>query len=220
MQQAIQLINIAPQVANNIGTFLTERFPELLDEGSTVRRSLDSIAATIQSRGGELLNTALTSAASLVNVLMLFVIVPVVAVYLLIDWDRGMARIDELLPRDYAPVIRRLASDIDATLSSFIRGMGTVCLILGIFYAVSLALVGLQFGLSRRTHSRREFDTLLFEREQLPRDFALLDQLFVFQAGEQLGIRRGLARRLVGRTARGRQSHLGILQFAGLGFEQ
>lgn len=147
VQQAIQLINIAPQVANNVGSFLTERFPELLDETSTVRRSLDNIAATIQSRGGELLNTALTSAASLVNVLMLFVIVPVVAVYLLIDWDNGMARIDDLLPRDYAPTIRQLASDIDATLSAFIRGMGTVCLILGVFYAISLALIGLQFGL-------------------------------------------------------------------------
>ncbi|HMB14031.1 MAG TPA: AI-2E family transporter, partial [Roseovarius sp.] len=47
----------------------------------------------------------------------------------------------------HAPVIRRLAGQIDATLASFIRGMGTVCLILGTYYAVTLMLVGLQFGL-------------------------------------------------------------------------
>ena len=84
---------------------------------------------------------------SFVNMLMLVVIVPVVSVYLLLDWDRMIANIDELLPRDHAPVVRQLASEIDRTLSSFVRGMGTVCLILGIYYAGALMLVGLQFGL-------------------------------------------------------------------------
>ncbi|WP_372834497.1 AI-2E family transporter, partial [Puniceibacterium confluentis] len=98
-------------------------------------------------RGGELLNTALSSAASILNIVVLFIIVPVVAVYLLLDWDRMVARIDELLPRDHAPTIRQLASEIDNTLASFIRGMGTVCLILGTYYALALMLVGLQFGL-------------------------------------------------------------------------
>ena len=78
---------------------------------------------------------------------MLFVIVPVVAVYLLLDWDRMIERIDALLPRDHAPVIRRLAGEVDKTLAAFIRGMGTVCIILGAYYAISLMLVGLQFGL-------------------------------------------------------------------------
>ena len=44
-------------------------------------------------------------------------------------------------------MIRRLAGQIDRTLAAFIRGMGTVCLILGTYYAVALMLVGLQFGL-------------------------------------------------------------------------
>ena len=58
-----------------------------------------------------------------------------------------VASIDRMLPRDHAPTIRRLASEIDGTLSSFVRGMGTVCLILGTYYAIALMLVGLQFGL-------------------------------------------------------------------------
>jgi predicted PurR-regulated permease PerM len=44
-------------------------------------------------------------------------------------------------------VVRRLAGEIDAALASFIRGQGTVCLILGVYYAAALMLVGLQFGL-------------------------------------------------------------------------
>lgn len=147
VQQAVQLFNAAPEIAQNVGTFLAERFPSLLDDDSTVRKSLDALGQTISERGGALLNSALTSAASLLNILVLFVIVPVVAVYMLLDWDRMVARIDRLLPRDHAPTIRHLAKQIDATLAGFIRGMGTVCLILGAYYAVALMLVGLQFGL-------------------------------------------------------------------------
>ncbi|MBW4707573.1 AI-2E family transporter [Roseobacter sp. YSTF-M11] len=145
--QALQLFNVAPDYAKSVTSFLTERFPSLLDEGSTLRQSINSVGETVKSRGAEVLETALSSVASLLNVVVLLVVVPVVSVYLLLDWDRMVARIDELLPRDHADTIRELAQEIDATLASFIRGMGTVCLILGSYYAIALMLVGLQFGL-------------------------------------------------------------------------
>mgnify|MGYP001792011773 CR=1 FL=1 len=145
--QALQLVNVAPEYAKSITAFLTERFPSLLDASSTLRQSISSLGETIQSRGAQLLETALSSVASILNVVVLLVIVPVVSVYLLLDWDRMVARIDDLLPRDHAETIRHLARDIDATLASFIRGMGTVCLILGTYYAIALMIVGLQFGL-------------------------------------------------------------------------
>lgn len=147
VNQTIALFDTAPKVLQELQAFLTSKFPELLDQDSTLRQSLTAVGETIQSKGGEFLQTALTSVGSLINVVMLFVIVPVVAFYLLYDWDRMIARIDDLLPRDHAPVVRKLASDIDHTLASFIRGMGTVCLILGSYYAIALMLVGLQFGL-------------------------------------------------------------------------
>jgi len=147
VQQSIALFNIAPQLAQDLQSFLTERFPQLMDADSTLRHSLLTVGEKIQERGGELLNVALTGAYSIINLVLLFVIVPVVAIYLLYDWDRMIAKIDELLPRDHAPIIRQLVGEIDATLAAFIRGMGTVCLILGTYYAVALMLVGLQFGL-------------------------------------------------------------------------
>ena len=147
IKQLAQFINTVPEIARNFGTFLTGRFPQLLDEGSTLRQSIDAIGQTVQDRGGALLESALASAAGIINLVVLIVIVPVVAVYLLLDWDRMVERIDELLPRDHAPVIRRLASEIDQTLAGFVRGMGTVCLALGTYYAIALMLVGLNFGL-------------------------------------------------------------------------
>jgi len=147
VQQLIELVNTAPQFVRDFSASLTERFPGLLDSESRVSKSLASIGETIQAKGGDLLNSVLNSAAGFVNVIVLIVLVPVITFYLLMDWDRMVAQIDSLLPRDHAPVVRKLASDIDATLASFIRGQGTVVLILGTYYALALMLVGLQFGL-------------------------------------------------------------------------
>ena len=147
VEQAVALVNVAPEAARNLQAFLTERFPALQDESSVIRQSLIELGQNIQSKGGALVEGIFSSALGVLNVLLLVFIVPVVAFYLLLDWDRMIARVDDLLPRDHAPVIRQLAADIDHTLASFIRGQGTVMLILGIFYAVALMLAGLPFGL-------------------------------------------------------------------------
>lgn len=146
VQQATALIAAAPDLFQSLQAFLTERFPALMDANSTIRQSLQSIGTTIEAKGAEVLNSVLSSAMSVLNIAILLVIVPVVAFYLLLDWDNMVARIDELLPRDHAPVIRKLAKQVDTTLAAFIRGQGTVCLILGTYYAVALMLAGLQFG--------------------------------------------------------------------------
>ncbi|HBZ42779.1 MAG TPA: AI-2E family transporter [Maritimibacter sp.] len=147
VSQAAQLVNTAPEIFARLKTVTIEMFPGIVDEDSVIRQSFDQIGATVKERGGELLDTLFSSAMGVINVVLLIVIVPVVTFYLLWDWDRMVAAIDDLLPRDHAPVIRDLASKIDDTLAGFIRGQGTVCLILGSFYAVALMLIGLQFGL-------------------------------------------------------------------------
>lgn len=146
VRQTIELFQALPQFVQQFEDGLTERFPELLNPESQMRRSLNALGDTLQSRGAELVETLLSSALNLLNIIVLLVLVPVITFYLLLDWDRMVARIDGLLPRDHAPTVRKLARDIDATLSSFIRGQGTVCLIMGVFYAVGLMVVGLNFG--------------------------------------------------------------------------
>ena len=140
-------VDTAPTVLRDLDKWLTDTFPALAQNDITLSGSLKNVASTVQSKGGDFLNGILSSAMSLINVIVLLVVVPVVAVYLLYDWDNMVAEIDSLLPRDHLGQIRSIATEIDKTLASFIRGQGTVCLILGIFYAVGLMLVGLQFGL-------------------------------------------------------------------------
>jgi len=147
VQQTLQLIETAPALFDRLQTVLTDRFPDLINEGSTIRTQLLAIGEAIQSKGGELFNGVLASALGLINVMVLLVVVPVVAFYLLLDWDNMTAKIDEMLPRDHVGTLRELAAKIDSTLASFIRGQGTVCLVLGSYYAIALMLAGLNFGL-------------------------------------------------------------------------
>ena len=69
------------------------------------------------------------------------------AFYLLLDWDRMVEKVDEWVPRDHVGTVRHLARQIDATIAGFVRGQGSVCIILGLIYAVGLSIVGLNFGL-------------------------------------------------------------------------
>ena len=147
VEQAIALFNTAPAISAKLWGFLTTRFPDLLDNSSSIRQSLTGLGETIQSRGGDLMNGLASSLNSLVNILVLIVVVPVVSFYLLLDWDNLVTKIDELVPRDHVNNVRRLGREIDATLASFIRGQGTVCFIQGLYYASALMLAGLNYGI-------------------------------------------------------------------------
>jgi predicted PurR-regulated permease PerM len=147
INQAVALVNAAPEIARRLQGFLLEKFPQLADSTSTMRQALADIGATVQSKGGELVNAVFSSALGVVSAVVFLLVVPVVAFYMLLDWDHMIERIDSLLPRDHAPVIRRLAREIDAVLAGFVRGQVSVCLLLGLYYSVALMLAGLQFGL-------------------------------------------------------------------------
>ncbi len=145
--QAVALVEAAPEALTQVRQFLQARFPDILDEGSALRQGLAGAGEAIQSRGLAVAEGVLSSARGLLGVVIFLVVAPVVAFYLLLDWPRLLAAIEGLLPRDHAPVIRRLAVDIDKAVAGFVRGQITVCLILAVWYATALGLVGLQFGL-------------------------------------------------------------------------
>lgn len=117
--------------------------PALDDLGTMVSNRLGGILGFT----GDALQGVLSGGAAVANLLSLLFITPVVTFYLLRDWDILVARIDTLLPRDHADVIRSQMLAIDTTLAGFIRGQASVCLVLGLYYAAGLMLVGLPFGL-------------------------------------------------------------------------
>jgi len=145
--QARALAEQAPTIVTTASDALSARFPDLVLDDSAFRQLTAQLGDWARTQGTEVLSRVLTSARSLLGVLLLLVVVPVVTVYMLLDWPRMLDALDALLPRRQAPTIRRLISEIDRSVAAYIRGMGTVCLGMAAYYGIGLMAVGLQFGL-------------------------------------------------------------------------
>ena len=146
IRQATALIDTAPEMMAQAHGFVAARFPELLPEGGTIGTALSDLGKAMGDQWSNVAQTLMSSLGGVISAVAILVIVPVVAFYLLLDWDRMVDQIDRLLPREHAPVLRRLASEIDKALSGFLRGQGLVILILGTWYSIALMIVGLPFG--------------------------------------------------------------------------
>ena len=112
-----------------------------------LREAAGGYAGDVVGWLGGLLGGLFSGGVAVLNVVSLIVIMPVVAFYLLRDWDRIVAALDALLPREAAGTLRQQLREIDTRLSGFVRGQALVCLALGTWYAVGLSLVALDFGL-------------------------------------------------------------------------
>ena len=113
-------------------------------------RLLALIKAHMDSVGGvasTVLGTVSRSSLGIVMWLTNLVLIPVVAFYLLRDWDRLVATIDHMLPRSIQPTVAYLARESDKILGAFVRGQLLVMLVLGVFYAAGLTVTGLSVGL-------------------------------------------------------------------------
>jgi len=74
------------------------------------------------------------------------VLIPVALFYLLMDWDRFVARVLELVPPHLRGGFDSFTEEADAVLGQYLRGQLLVMLIMAVFYAVGLALFGLDLA--------------------------------------------------------------------------
>ena len=109
------------------------------DVGELVKQATGGMAVFMRSlwSGGQ----------ALLSIVSLLVVTPVVAFYLLWDWNRMIATIEGWLPRRQAPTIRALAVEINAAIAGFLRGQTGICLILASLYAIGYTVIGLNYGL-------------------------------------------------------------------------
>ncbi len=128
-------------VVRHIAEVLPPEQVQKLQDGAT------SMLGDVASWSVSFVRGLLTGSLALINVLSLLVITPVVAFYLLRDWDRMVETVDGWLPRAHRDVIHDRMREIDETLAGFVRGQASVCLVLGAFYAIGLSVIGLDLGL-------------------------------------------------------------------------
>jgi predicted PurR-regulated permease PerM len=163
----VTLVILVPIVVDQLGRFagdlpgiiqtLTQRFDALAPQwmkdalaqsGADVQGSVTQFAGKAAEWILSVLKTVLSGGLALVNLVSLLVVTPIVTFYLLVDWDDMVDTVDGWVPREHLQTVRALGRDINAAMAGFIRGQGTVCLLLGFFYAVALSFAGLKFGLA------------------------------------------------------------------------
>jgi predicted PurR-regulated permease PerM len=112
-----------------------------------LERTSQALADNWASLAGAVAGSIWSQGLALFNFLSLILVTPLVVFYVLMDWYPMLSKLDSWLPRDHAPAIRRLAHDINGAVSAFIRGQGTVCLVLAFYYSITLSAAGLRYGL-------------------------------------------------------------------------
>ena len=112
-----------------------------------VRNAAVGFAGEAAAWAGGVLRQFWSGGLALFNVVSLLFITPIVAFYLLRDWDNMIDRIDEMLPRDGLKDIREQLVLVDQSIAGFVRGQATVAMTLGIIYGIGWSVAGLEFGL-------------------------------------------------------------------------
>lgn len=163
----LAIMVLAPYVQSNVSSFI-ERLPQYVQsarENWLPRLNLlwdrlppeiaERLRAAVAENGGSadiakaavnLVKGVLTSITSLAGLLSVLFITPVVSFYLLRDYDRLVEKIDSWLPQRHAGTVRQLAGRMDANVAGLVRGQTLVCLMEGVFYAVTLSVVGLDLA--------------------------------------------------------------------------
>ncbi|MET0742724.1 MAG: AI-2E family transporter [Microvirga sp.] len=118
--------------------------------GSSALSEMQTSVGNLISQGvawiGAFITSLWSGGQALIGIASLLVVTPVVAFYMLIDWDRMVDTVDSWLPMRNRETIRAIARDVDRAIAGFVRGQALVCVILGTFYAVGLTIIGLNFG--------------------------------------------------------------------------
>lgn len=151
--QFMGLMRAMPEYVRDLRSAFGPQIDRLLDSISTpqnadeAREAMSKASGTIFEVGQNFITSLFASGMAIVNGVALLLLTPVVAFYLLRDYDNIVAHIDRLLPRDHAATIREQVRLMDDTISGYLRGQVNVCLLLAVYYAIGLSLAGLKYGI-------------------------------------------------------------------------
>jgi predicted PurR-regulated permease PerM len=127
-------------------SLLAQRFGRTIDV-EELAGSVGGVLGSVGSWLSSISRSLLSGGMAVFGAISAVFLAPIIAFYLLLDWDRMVATVDGWIPHAQRNTVRDLFRRIDRALAGFIRGQSFVCLFLGTWYAIGLALVGLNFGL-------------------------------------------------------------------------
>src|SRR5216684_316035 len=135
----VLIVLTAPIIVGELAYFV-EKFPLY------VRQSVGELTTLATGWLGTFLRSVWSGGQALIAVFSLAVVTPIVACYLIYDWSKMIAVVDHWVPPARRDTVRALAREVDDTIGGFVRGQGALCLVLSLFYAAALSLIGLNHG--------------------------------------------------------------------------
>ncbi|MDP2143236.1 MAG: AI-2E family transporter [Gallionella sp.] len=120
---------------------------ELKWDSAAVKNALMNHWQSAGGVAGKLLPWLGDSGGALVALLANLVLIPVAMFYFLRDWEVMVARLDELVPRQWHAKVSEIFTEVDRVLAEFLRGQLSVMLLISVYYVLTLWLVGLEFAL-------------------------------------------------------------------------
>lgn len=155
---ASDVATVASELPSKIAALMASADPWLTAHGVKVPHTTtewmerlganaNAVASSMLAPAGGILSAVVSGGFSLAGSVVAALVVPVLAVYLLNDFDRITAAIRGHLPRRYRRVITEYAKEIDAALSHFLRGQLTVMGIMAVLYGTAYAVLGVRLAL-------------------------------------------------------------------------
>ena len=118
-----------------------------LDIASIKAVMLKYLNANYEEALGSLLSSLKLGGSVALTLLGNAVLIPVALFYLLMDWDKFVERLLELVPPSTRQAFDGFTNEADSVLGQYLRGQLLVMLIMAVFYATGLALFGLDLAL-------------------------------------------------------------------------
>ena len=144
----VQIPLLADQITNGLTPWLAQYGIKVsLDVGSLKTLALKYLNANYEEMFGSVLSSLRLGGSMALAVLGNAVLIPVALFYLLMDWDKFVARLLELVPPPMRGAFDSFTEESDSVLGQYLRGQLLVMLLMAAFYAIGLALFGLDLAL-------------------------------------------------------------------------
>ena len=144
--QINQIIGFIPYITNEIHVVMQKGF-KVLNLGEVEDIDLVNLSKNLNEVSPIFAKSIFNSSFAILDFIFLLMVTPIVAIYLLVDWDKIIKEVEKVIPRRLEPTISQIVIEMHKTVASFLRGQFSVCIILAIFYAASLTALGLEYGL-------------------------------------------------------------------------
>jgi predicted PurR-regulated permease PerM len=118
-----------------------------LDLGTLKTLALKYLNANYEEMFGSVLSSLRLGGSVALAVIGNAVLIPVALFYLLMDWAKFVARLLELVPPPMRKAFDSFTDEADSVLGQYLRGQLLVMLAMAAFYAIGLALFGLDLAL-------------------------------------------------------------------------